>query len=129
MGHSDAKISNKRDKIKNNSYESSIESKSDLKLNKKERRSPTEPQLCRNKFYEECPSSAITETVYTAGVTGMDFWELKPDRLNGGKDFSSGRVELQIRDRFDLTDFAEVAYQTKEVIAHQYQILIKKKWL
>jgi hypothetical protein len=50
----------------------------------------------------------------------MDFWELRPSSLNGGKDFSSGRVELQIRDRFDLTDFAEVAYQTKEVIAHQF---------
>ena len=50
----------------------------------------------------------------------MEFWELKPSSLNGGKDFSSGRVELQIRDRFDLTDFAEVAYQTKEVIAHQF---------
>ncbi|MDY6897257.1 MAG: hypothetical protein SWZ49_04170 [Cyanobacteriota bacterium] len=50
----------------------------------------------------------------------MEFWALRHDSLNGGKDFSSGRVELQIRDRFDLTDFAEVAYQTKEVIAHQY---------
>ncbi len=50
----------------------------------------------------------------------MEFWELNPSSLNGGKDFSSGRVELQIRDRFDLTDFAEVAYQTKEVIAHQF---------
>ncbi|AFZ38107.1 hypothetical protein Sta7437_4651 (plasmid) [Stanieria cyanosphaera PCC 7437] len=120
MGHSDAKISNKRDKSENKSYESSIKSQSALKLNKKEKRSPSEAQLCQNKFYEECPSSAITDTVYTAGVTGMDFWELKPDRLNGGKDFSSGRVELQIRDRFDLTDFAEVAYQTKEVIAHQF---------
>ena len=38
----------------------------------------------------------------------MDFWALKHDSFNGGKDFSSGRVELQIRDRFDLTDFAEV---------------------
>jgi hypothetical protein len=50
----------------------------------------------------------------------MNFWELKQNSLNGGKDFSAGRVELQIRDRFDLTDFAEIAYQTKEVIAHQF---------
>ncbi len=120
MGHSKAKISNKRGKTENNSHESSIESQSELKLNRKEARSPSEPQLCQNKFYEECPSSAITDTVYTAGVTGMDFWALKHDSFNGGKDFSSGRVELQIRDRFDLTDFAEVAYQTKEVIAHQF---------
>lgn len=120
MGHSDAKIDNKRGKTKNNSHESSIESQSELKLNRKEARSPSEPQLCQNKFYEECPSSAITDTVYTAGVTGIDFWALTHDSLNGGKDFSSGRVELQIRDRFDLTDFAEVAYQTKEVIAHQF---------
>ncbi len=120
MGHSNAKLNNKRGKTKNNSHESSIESQSELKLNRKEARSPSEPQLCQNKFYEECPSSAITDTVYTAGVTGMDFWAIRHDSLNGGKDFSSGRVELQIRDRFDLTDFAEVAYQTKEVIAHQF---------
>ena len=120
MGHSDAKISNKRSKTEKCSHDSRIKDQSNLKLNKKETRSPTEPQLCQNKFYEECPSSAITDTVYTAGVTGMDFWELRCNRLNGGKDFSSGRVELQIRDRFDLTDFAEVAYQTKEVIAHQF---------
>jgi DNA-binding XRE family transcriptional regulator len=120
MGHSNAKISDKRDKTENNPHESSIKSQSQLKLNKKDTRSLTEPQLCQNKFYEECPSSAITDTVYTAGVTGMDFWELRPSSLNGGKNFSSGRVELQIRDRFDLTDFAEVAYQTKEVIAHQF---------
>lgn len=120
MGHSNAKISKKRGKNEKYSHESSIESQSELKLNRKEARSPSEPLLCQNKFYEECPSSAITDTVYTAGVTGMDFWAIRHDSLNGGKDFSSGRVELQIRDRFDLTDFAEVAYQTKEVIAHQF---------
>lgn len=121
MGHSEAKISNKRSKSKQkNSHDSSIKKKSDSQINKKSIRSPTESQLCQNKFYEECPSSAITDTVYTAGVSGMDFWELKQNSLNGGKDFSAGRVELQIRDRFDLTDFAEIAYQTKEVIAHQF---------
>ncbi|AFZ38196.1 helix-turn-helix domain protein (plasmid) [Stanieria cyanosphaera PCC 7437] len=120
MGHSDAKISNKRGKNKKYSHESSIKSQSNSQIYKKETRSPTEAQLCQNRFYEECPSSAITDTVYTAGVTGMDFWALRYNSLNGGKDFSSGRVELQIRDRFDLTDFAEVAYQTKEVIAHQF---------
>ena len=120
MEHSEAKISNKRSKCKkSNSHESSIENKSDPQ-NNKQTRSSTEEQLCQNKFYEECPSSAITDTVYTAGVSGMNFWEFKPNSLNGGKDFSSGRVELQIRDRFDLTDFAEVAYQTKEVIAEQF---------
>jgi hypothetical protein len=101
-------------------FSTSIKKKSDSHTNQKPTRSPTEPQLCQNKFYEECPSSAITDTVYTAGVSGINFWELKPNSLNGGKDFSCGRVELQIRDRFDLTDFAEVAYQTKEVIAHQF---------
>jgi hypothetical protein len=121
MGHSEAKISNKRSKFKQkNSHDSSIKKKSDSQTNQKLTRSPTESQLCQNKFYEECPSSAITDTVYTAGVSGMDFWELKQNSLNGGKDFSAGRVELQIRDRFDLTDFAEIAYQTKEVIAHQF---------
>ena len=50
----------------------------------------------------------------------MNFWEFKPNSLNGGKNFTSGRVELQIRDRFDLTNFAEVAYQSKEVIARQF---------
>ncbi|MGL6344131.1 MAG: helix-turn-helix domain-containing protein, partial [Waterburya sp.] len=121
MGHSEAKISNKRSKSKkNNSHEFSTKSESILQTNQKQSRSPTEPQLCQNKFYEECPSSAITDTVYTAGVSGMNFWELRQNSLNGGKDFSAGRVELQIRDRFDLTDFAEIAYQTKEVIAHQF---------
>ncbi len=120
MGHSDAIISNKESKTEKYSDNSTIKNEPDRKLNRKETRSPTEAQLCQNRFYEECPSSAITDTVYTAGVTGMEFWELKPSSLNGGKDFSSGRVELQIRDRFDLTDFAEVAYQTKEVIAHQF---------
>lgn len=121
MGHSEAKISSKRSKSKKkNSHESSIKTKSDSQTNKEQTRLPTEARLCQNKFYEECPSSAITDTVYTAGVSGMNFWEFKPNSLNGGKDFSSGRVELQIRDRFDLTDFAEVAYQTKEVIAEQF---------
>ncbi len=120
MGHSDAIISNKESKTEKYSDNSTIKNEPDRKLNRKETRSPTEAQLCQNRFYEECPSSAITDTVYTAGVTGMEFWALKPSSLNGGKDFSSGRVELQIRDRFDLTDFAEVAYQTKEVIAHQF---------
>ena len=120
MEHSKATISNKRSKCKkNNSHESSIENKSDPQ-NSKQTRSPTEAPLCQNNFYEECPSSAITDTVYSAGVTGMEFWALKHDRLNGGKNFTSGRVELQIRDRFDLTDFAEVAYQSKEVIVSQF---------
>ncbi|MEM8780895.1 MAG: XRE family transcriptional regulator, partial [Cyanobacteria bacterium P01_G01_bin.49] len=119
MRHSDAIISNKLSKTKKHSTKSSDKSKSDFN-SRKETKSPTEAQLCQSKFYEECPGSAITDTVYTAGVSGMNFWELKPNSLNGGKDFSSGRVELQIRDRFDLTDFAEVAYQTKEVIARQF---------
>ena len=119
MRHSDAIISNKSSKTKKRSTKSSDKSESDFN-SQKETKSPTEAQLCQSKFYEECPSSAITDTVYTAGVSGMNFWELKPNSLNGGKNFSSGRVELQIRDRFDLTDFAEVAYQTKEVIARQF---------
>jgi hypothetical protein len=80
----------------------------------------TEPQLCQKRFYEECPSSAITDTVFTAGVTGFNFWEVNESDLNGSKQFSSGRVELKIRDRFDLEDFAEIAYQAKEVIAGQF---------
>lgn len=121
MEHSEAKISNKRSKYKGTKiHESSIKSKPDLQTKTIQTRSPTETQLCQSKLYEECPSSAITDTVYSAGVTGMDFWALKHDSLNGGKNFTSGRVELQIRDRFDLTDFAEVAYQSKEVIAHQF---------
>ena len=50
----------------------------------------------------------------------MDFWEISETSLNGRKDFSKGRVELQIRDRFDLTDFAEIAYQAKEIIAQNF---------
>ena len=119
MRHSDAIINNKTSKTQERSTKSSSKSESDVSPGK-ETKSPTEAQLCQSKFYEECPGSAITDTVYTAGVSGMNFWELKPNSLNGGKDFSSGRVELQIRDRFDLTDFAEVAYQTKEVIARQF---------
>ena len=112
---------NRRSKCKRTEiYESSIRNKSDLQTKTIQTRSPTETQLCQSKQYEECPNSAITDTVYSAGVTGMNFWQCKPDSLNGGKNFTSGRVELQIRDRFDLTDFAEVAYQSKEVIAHQF---------
>lgn len=108
MEKNDARITNNPGKGKKNSHESTV------------RKSPTEAQLCQNRHYEECPSSAITDTVYTAGVTGMDFWEVNQNSLNGGKNFSAGRVELQIRDRFDLTDFAEITYQTKEVIAQQF---------
>jgi hypothetical protein len=80
----------------------------------------TEPQLCQENFYEKCPSSAITDTVFTAGVTGFNFWEANESSLDGSKLFSSGRVELKIRDRFDIEDFAEITYQAKEVIAHQF---------
>jgi hypothetical protein len=80
----------------------------------------TEPQLCQKSFYEECPSSAITDTVFTASVYGLDFWEVNESSLDGSKLFSSGRVELKIRDRFDLEDFAEITYQAKEVIAYQF---------
>lgn len=79
-----------------------------------------EPRLCQAKFYEKCPTSAITDTVYTAGVIGLNFWGISETSLNGGKDFSKGHIELQIRDRFELTDFAEIAYQAKEVIAQQF---------
>jgi hypothetical protein len=80
----------------------------------------TEPQLCQERFYEKCPSSAITDTVFTASVNGLDFWEVSESSLDGSKQFSSGRVELKIRDRFDLEDFAEIAYRTKETIANQF---------
>lgn len=122
MEHSKAAkiISSKRGKSNSSSHKSSDNSRGEQKLSRTGTKSPTEAQLCQNRLYEEYPSSAITDTVYSAGVTGMEFWALKHDSLNGGKDFASGRVELQIRDRFDLTDFAEVAYQTKEVIAHQF---------
>ena len=122
MGYSQAKISNKGSKCqKKKSHDNcKIESQSKQQTKTLQKRSATEEQLCQNSSYEECPSSAITDTVYTAGVSGMNFWEFRSNSLNGGKDFSSGRVELQIRDRFDLTDFAEVAYQSKEVIAHQF---------
>ncbi|CCQ53783.1 Ferredoxin [Crocosphaera watsonii WH 0005] len=83
-------------------------------------KSSTESRLCQDKFYEECPSCAITDAVFTAGVKGMDFWIVNETSLTGSKDFSAGRVELQIRDRFDLTDFAEITYQAKEVIATQF---------
>lgn len=83
-------------------------------------KSSTESRLCQDKFYEECPSCAITDAVFTAGVKGMDFWTVNDTSLTGSKDFSAGRVELQIRDRFDLTDFAEITYQAKEVIATQF---------
>ena len=122
MEHSNAAkiISSKRGKSNSSSHKSSIDSRTEQKLSRTGTKSRTEAQLCQNRLYEVYPSSAITDTVYSAGVTGMEFWALKHDSLNGGKDFASGRVELQIRDRFDLTDFAEVAYQTKEVIAHQF---------
>ena len=88
--------------------------------NKGELASVTEPQMFRTKFYEKYPSNAITNTIYTAGVTGRDIWEVSEKKLNAGKDFSKGHVKLQIRDRFDISDFEEIAYQAKEVIAQQF---------
>lgn len=115
-----AKIVNKIDEANNNSCNCAYDSSLTPKRQQRLERSSTEPRFCQDKFYEECPSSAITDTIYTAGVTGMDFWEVSKTSLNGGKNFSSGRVELQIRDQFDLEDFAEIAYQAKEVIAQQF---------
>ena len=122
MNDFDATIDNNKSNIRSKTGKAKSKEQSAITQlqNSKRKRTPTELQLCQDDFYEKYPSSAITDTVYTAGVNGMDFWELRPTSLNGGKDFSSGRVELQIRDRFDLTDFAEVAYQSKEVIAHQF---------
>lgn len=92
----------------------------EIEYKQKPGKSSTESRLCQDKFYEECPSCAITDAVFTAGVNGIDFWIVNDTSLTGSKDFSAGRVELQIRDRFDLTDFAEITYQAKEVIAQQF---------
>ncbi len=115
-----AKIINNQDSANDSSPDQASNNNLGIEYKRRQDRSSTESRLCQEKFYEECPSSAITDTVYTAGVTGMDFWEANSTSLNGTKDFSAGRVELQIRDRFDLTDFAEIAYQAKEVIAQQF---------
>lgn len=121
MAHPVAKIIDNRDEAADNSPDQASNTSLEKESKRQQlERSSTESRLCQEKFYEECPSSAITDTVYTAGVTGMDFWEANQTSLNGAKDFSAGRVELQIRDRFDLTDFAEIAYQAKEVIAQQF---------
>lgn len=82
--------------------------------------SVTESRLCQGKFYEKVPVNAITDTVYTSGVTGTDFWEITETRLNGGKSFPKGHIELQISDRFDFTNFTEITYQAKEVIAQHF---------
>lgn len=120
MSHPGAKIIDHQDDA-NNSQENQIASNNlGIDYQQRLKKSSTEAQLCQDKFYEECPSSAITDAVYTAGVTGRDFWTPDETSLTGGKDFSAGRVELQIRDRFDLTDFAEITYQAKEVIAQQF---------
>jgi DNA-binding XRE family transcriptional regulator len=123
MGKVTKKIVDNRDKedsnpasLPNAEQEANAEQEENWQL----RRSSTESHLCQGKFYEECPSSALTDTFYTAVVAGMDFWEVRETSLNGGKDFSKGRIDLQIRDRYDLTDFAEIAYQVKEVIAQQF---------
>ncbi|GFE71736.1 RodZ family helix-turn-helix domain-containing protein [Chroococcus sp. FPU101] len=121
MSHPRAKIVDHQDDA-NNSQEDQVTTSNNLGIEYQRRlkKSSTEAQLCQDKFYEECPSSAITDAVYTAGVTGMDFWTPDETSLTGGKDFSAGRVELQIRDRFDLKDFAEITYQAKEVIAQHF---------
>jgi DNA-binding XRE family transcriptional regulator len=114
------KICNNQDVEANVGSDNHSSPNTELKPKQRSHKSSTELRLCQRKFYEECPSSAITDTVYTAGVTGMDFWEISETSLNGCKNFSKGRVELQIRDRFDLTDFAEIAYQAKEIIAQNF---------
>ncbi len=91
-----------------------------IKYQQQVNKSSTESRLCQNKVYEECPSCAITDAVFTAGVKGSDFWTVNDTSFTGSKDFSAGRVELQIRDRFDLTDLAEITYRAKEVIATQF---------
>lgn len=115
-----AKVVNNQDNVKNFSSKNPSQKNLEIEYKTNARKSSTASRLCQDKFYEECPSSAITDAVYTAGVTGMDFWTVNDTSLIGSKDFSAGRVELQIRDRFDLTDFAEIAYQAKEVIAQQF---------
>jgi DNA-binding XRE family transcriptional regulator len=120
MSKTGKKIVDNQDKVHSNANNSAPPPKVEQEQKQQVKRSSTESKLCQGKFYEECPSSALTDTFYTAVVTGMDFWEVKETSLNGGKDFSKGRVELQIRDRYDLTDFAEIAYQAKELIAQQF---------
>jgi DNA-binding XRE family transcriptional regulator len=120
MAHPRAKIINNQDEENNSPPNQASGNNLGIEYQQRADKSSTESRLCQDKFYEECPSSAITDAVYTAGVTGMDFWTQDETSLIGSKDFSSGRVELQIRDRFDLTDFAEIAYQAKEVIAQQF---------
>lgn len=80
----------------------------------------TERRICQAKFYEPFPITAINTTVYTASVNTPNFWGVNETSLNGRKDYSKGHIELQIRDRFDITDFAEINYQAKEVIAQQF---------
>jgi len=120
MGKATKKIVDNQDKVHSNPNNQTPLPNVEQEEKQQLKRSSTESQLCQGKFYEECPSSALTDTFYTAVVTGMNFWEVKETSLNGGKDFSKGRVELQIRDRYDLTDFAEIAYQAKELIAQQF---------
>lgn len=80
----------------------------------------TEPRMCQAKFYEPFPINAINHTVYTASVTTSNFWGVNETSLNGRKDYSKGYIELQIRDRFDITDFTQINYQAKEVIGQQF---------
>lgn len=115
-----AKVVNNQDNVKNFSSKNPSHKNLEIEYKTNARKSSTASRLCQDKFYEECPSSAITDVVYTAGIAGVDFWTVNDTSLIGSKDFSAGRVELQIRDRFDLTDFAEIAYQAKEVIAQQF---------
>ena len=120
MAEPKAKIINNQNKASASFPNSDSLDNLGIEYQQKPDKSSTESRLCQDKFYEECPSSAITDIVYTAGVTGLDFWTVTETNLIGSKEFSSGRVELQIRDRFDLTDFAEITYQAKEVIAQQF---------
>lgn len=120
MAHSKAKIINCQDDGNNSSLNQGSGNNLGIEYQQRPEKSSTESRLCQDKVFAECPSSAIIDAVYTAGVTGMDFWTVNDTSLIGSKEFSAGRVELQIRDRFDLTDFAEIAYQAKEVIAQQF---------
>lgn len=79
----------------------------------------TESRLCQGKGYEKFPSNEVTQTFYDAGVDTTKFWQLCGTSLKGLKTFSQGQIVLQIRDRFDINDFANLAYRAKEVIAQQ----------
>ena len=65
------KICNNQDLEANVGSDNNRSPKTELKPKQRSHKSSTEPRLCQRKFYEECPSSAIRDTIYRTHLSSF----------------------------------------------------------